>query len=168
MRHVWERATEVLEYLANADYHSPGVAVAERASSELPRVSMVDFVGAVVYVNGRIPRGFDFALHAFQTLNPQAARSIVNRQRAGNPAVEAQSLGAFGLTGEDFVEHACQLARDESPGKGLHNCVIVAQVSPIALESGGAVETVLCSHFRSKEAREVVLRSGASVDSLLQ
>ena len=25
MRPVWEEAAEVLEYLANADYHSPGV-----------------------------------------------------------------------------------------------------------------------------------------------
>ena len=25
MRHIWEDATDVLEYLSNFDYHSPGV-----------------------------------------------------------------------------------------------------------------------------------------------
>jgi hypothetical protein len=168
MGDVWQRSTEVLDYLANADFHSPGVSSAQYAAAELPRVSMADFVGAVVYVNGRIPRGFDFARHVFQTLNPQAAQGIVDRPRADQSAIEAQSLGAFGLSGEAFVEHACQLARDESPGKGLHNCVIVVQESPIGLDSGGAVDTVLCSHFRSKDAREVVLPSGESLDGLLQ
>lgn len=168
MRDVWEHSSEVLEYLANTDFHSPGAGGEPPASSGLPRVSMVDFLRAVVYVNGRIPRGFDFALHVFQTANPHAAQSIVGRERAGKPAVEAQSLGAFGLSGEAFVSHARELARDEDPNKSLQPSLIVVQEQHIDVESHGRLHTMLCSFFRSKEAKEVVLPPGQSLDGLLR
>ena len=168
MREVWEHATDVLEYLSNADFHSPGPGGAAPANSGLPRVSMVDFVGAVVYVNGRIPRGLDFALHAFQTVNPKAAQSIVDRQLGGKAALEAQSLGAFGLTGEAFVNHARELAREEDATKGVQTCLMIVQQSPIEVEARGKCDTVLCSYFRAREAKEFTLKVGQSLDGLLR
>jgi hypothetical protein len=128
---------------------------------------MVDFVGAVVYVAARPPRGFDFASHVFQTFNPQAAEHILNQQRTPAPVIEVQYLGALGLTDAGFVEHARELARDEDPSKGALNRVVVVQENHVRLESGDEYHTVLCSHFRAKEAKEVVLPPGASLDALL-
>jgi hypothetical protein len=45
--------------------------------------------------------------------------------------------------------------------------VIVIQENSLTLESGEKFHTVMFSYFRAREAREVVLPAGESLDSLL-
>ena len=170
MPDVWEHSPEVLEYLANLDYHSPGVGVDRTGPPEMPHLNMVDFIGAVVYVDSRPPRGLDFGFHVFQTFNPKAAESIAERQSSGDPLVTVENLGSFGLTDTGFVQHARELAA-ENPNQSLQKSVTVIQENSLTVESAGSgtkYHTIMFSYFRARDAKEVVLPAGESVDSLLQ
>ncbi len=167
MPEVFERSADVLEYLSNADYHSPGVGWEPSGDSELPHLGIADFLGAVLFVDARPPKGIDFGDYVFERLNPAAARSLAERSASARPQIEVQNLGSFDLTDTGFVEHAHQLAH-EDPDKGHQKCVLVFQEDTIHLESGGKYHTLLCSYFRARDARDVVLPAGESLDGLLQ
>jgi hypothetical protein len=167
MPDVWEHSPEVLEYLANTDYHSPGVGHDTTGPTELPHLNMVDFSGAVVYVDSRPPRGLDFGFHVFQTFNPKAAESIAERQASVNPPITVENLGSFGLTDTGFVQHARELAA-AAPSRSLEKSVVVIQENSLTIDSGVKYHTAMFSYFRSREAKEVVLPAGESVDSFLE
>jgi hypothetical protein len=166
MPDVWEHSAEVLEYLGNLDYHSPGVGHDQTGPPELPHLNMVDFAGAVVYVNSRPPRELDFGLHVFQTFNPKAAQNIAERQASGSPLIMVENLGSFGLTDTGFVQHARELSA-EDPKRSLEMNITVIQENSLTLESGTKYHTLMFSYFRAREAKEVMLPAGESVDSLL-
>jgi hypothetical protein len=170
MPEVWEKSAEVLEYLANLDYHSPGVGMDRTGPPEMPHLNMVDFAGAMVYVDSRPPRGLDFGFHVFQTFNPKAAESIAERQASGGALVTVENLGSFGLTDTGFLQHARELA-GEDPKRSLEKSVTVIQENSLtveAAESGTKYHTVMFSYFRCRDAKEVMLPAGESLDSLLQ
>ena len=167
MPDVFEHSAEVLDYLSNTDYRSPGVGVKESEPAGPPRLSLADFLGAVVFVDARPPKEFDFGFHVFQDVNPQAAESIADRQSSGGPLITVQNLGSFGLTDTGFVEHAHELAH-EDPEKSHEKCTLVFQEHSLTVASGGKYHTVLCSYFRAREAKDVVLPAGESLDSLLR
>jgi len=170
MREVWEHSAEVLEFLSNNDFHSPGAGAAKvehAGQGDPPLVGAADFLGATVYVDNRIPRGFDFAFSVFKKYNPRAAEVVAERQRVEKLPIESQYLGATGLAGEDFVRHALELAREEPPCKGIDRFTLIVQENRVTFESV-TYHTVLCSYFRTKEAREIVLKPGESLDGLLR
>ena len=67
----------------------------------------------------------------------------------------------------EFLAEARKLSKEDDPSKGAANCVIVVQENRLRLDTGEDYHTVICSYFRAKMAKELVLSPGESLDKLL-